>query len=382
MNFKKKNRIGIYIHIPYCLKKCQYCDFNSKALENREQLIPYVTTLKKDVSLSTAPLQGYSAKSIYFGGGTPSLLAPAEVFDIIEAIKRQIVLERNVEVTLEANPATLSLEKLSGYKKAGISRISLGVQSFQDKYLKLLGRLHNRQEALKTILLLRKSEFSNVSIDLMYGMPDQTLNDWQNDLNKFISLGLEHISFYDLKIERGTPFYGLRKKIILPQEQLQIKMYELGVKLLKKAGYRHYEISSFAKQKRESFHNQIYWKNESYLGMGAGSTTYFNNERFQKNKDIKEYIKEGNSGKFKQYQKEKLSAVHRLKETIALNFRLLSGFSLEKVERYCQVKAKKEIIDELQKMQEEGLIKSFNHSYKLSKKGILFYDTVASRILT
>ncbi len=374
--------LGIYIHIPFCIRKCFYCDFNSSMFNRDKEIRQYSQALKKDIKFSRQKFNDFRVKSIYFGGGTPSLLEAEEVFAIIRSIKENFLLIDNAEITLEANPGTVQQKKLITYKEAGINRISLGVQSFKDKYLKILGRMHTNTDTQNSISLLRKNGFNNISIDLMYGLPEQNLADWEDDLERFMAMKLEHISFYDLKIEKGTPFYRIRKSLKIAGVDIQAVMYKLGAKKLQNAGYIHYEVSSFSKNGRQSKHNQIYWKNEEYLGVGAGAYSYLEGIRFKKNKDFRGYIKEAGKGYFKQYSLEKLDMSKRMKEMIALNLRILKGFSLGDLEKRSGIKIEDGNLDELQALKYLGLVRGDGRRYRLSKKGVLFYDTVASRILS
>ncbi|MBI4845591.1 MAG: radical SAM family heme chaperone HemW [Candidatus Omnitrophica bacterium] len=375
-------KIGIYIHIPFCIKKCSYCDFYSVRLKNRKEIKDYCDALKKDIEFFAKKLRDYSVKTVYFGGGTPSLLTKAQAGRIIQKVRADFSVEEKAEITLEANPATLTGNKLKGFKKAGVNRVSLGVQSFSDKFLKILGRAHKAKDALNSIELLRKAEFDNISIDLIYGLPEQDLDDWKAELDNFIALGIEHISFYDLKIEKGTPFYKIRKDLKVPDEYLQAKMYKIGCHLLESAGYLHYEISSFAKKGKESQHNQLYWKNEEYLGIGAGAYSYLKGARFCRIKNINKYQDEVRKNDIKRYHPEKLDKNRRLAETLILNLRLLKGVNLENIEKRCSSLFSRNLLEELNKLNQEKLLVKARGNYRLSNKGILFYDTVSGYILS
>ncbi|MCP4649096.1 MAG: radical SAM family heme chaperone HemW [PVC group bacterium] len=373
--------LGIYLHIPFCIKKCLYCDFNSVELKQRKEIDQYIAALKEEIYFCSKDVFSRTVKSIYFGGGTPSLLTEEDVNCLVAAIKEKFSLLPEAEITLEANPATICYEQLLGYKNAGINRISLGVQSFQDKYLKILGRIHTGKDALESIELLRRAGFSNISIDLMYGLPGQDLKGWTDDLARFISLGLEHISFYDLKIEKNTPFYPMRDELFLPKDELQIDMYKRGIEKLKKAGYRHYEISSFAKEGKESKHNLVYWENKEYLGIGAGAYSYLKGTRFRRHKSINTYLEEAAKTDFKGYDQENLDIGRSIRETIALNLRILDGVSLTKIAKERGITIDNGLLDRFNHLQAQGLIDIEGEQYRLTQRGILFYDTVAGEIL-
>lgn len=374
--------IGLYIHIPFCIKKCFYCDFNSIAFKNYHKIEKYLKALEKDISLTGAMAKDFVVKSVYLGGGTPSIIRSKAIESILRSICQQFSLTANPETTIEANPASVTVAKLKKYKESGINRISIGVQSFADKFLKILGRAHNSAQAGSTITMAKKSGFKKISIDLIYGLPSQTLKDWERELDCFLDAGVGHISFYDLKIEKGTPFYALKNKLELPDNDLQAIMYRHGCKKLEKFGYRHYEISSFALKGHESAHNQIYWRNDEYFGLGAGAYSYIKGRRFSKSSSITEYQQQLLSGDLRCYHVERLKEKARLRETIILNLRLLKGFSVASIEDRTGVKVDEKILDQLKRLKGQGLICSSGDRYRLSKKGILFYDDIASELVS
>ncbi|MBU4478077.1 MAG: radical SAM family heme chaperone HemW [Candidatus Omnitrophica bacterium] len=373
--------IGIYIHIPFCLKKCLYCDFHSVSLRSYRPLKEYCRALKQDIKISTAEARGYSVKSIYFGGGTPSLLEPEELAGLVRVINERFYIMDDAEKTLEVNPATVNTFNLKAYRRLGINRISLGVQAFDDKYLRLLGRLHTSKDVFLTIKLLRKSGFKNISIDLMYALPEQALASWEKDIDTTVSLGVEHVSFYDLTVEKGTPFYRMRNKLKQPNQDEQARMYKGGCAKLKKAGYVHYEISSFAKKGRESRHNCIYWLNEEYMGVGSGAYSYINGTRFGKDNNLKRYMDEAAQCRISRFNAEELRGVRRYKETLMLNLRILRGFSIKEVQQRLGSPLPALMKDRLVQLVSEGLVLNKGDCYRLSSRGILLYDVVAGVIL-
>ena len=372
---------GIYVHIPFCIKKCNYCDFNSYELKGSKEPELYFQALKRDWAQHFELISDCRIKSIYFGGGTPSIIPGRLISGLLSCIAKRLSFRNNPEITLEMNPATCTQSKLKAYRAAGVNRISLGVQSFDDGTLKLLGRAHSAEASLKTVALLRKTGFDNISMDLIYGIPGQTLEQWHRSIDIFISLGLEHLSFYDLKIEKGTPFYRVRKKLRLADESLQIKMYQTAAAVLKKNGYLRYEISSFSRQDKASVHNQIYWRNGEYLGLGAGAFSYLRGERFSRVRGVKKYIAQTENGRLRRYGLEKLENERMLRETIILNLRRMEGFRLSRLEDRCAVKAGPELISGLNMFSQEGLLKNKGDNYRLTSKGILLYDSVAAELL-
>lgn len=373
--------LGLYVHIPFCVKKCAYCDFNSIVPAEENQIQAYLKALSVDIRLSRVNKEKHIVKSIYFGGGTPSLIKAEYIEQILADIRNNFDLSKVKEATIEANPESVSLKKLLIYKKCGINRISMGVQSFNDKNLLLLGRAHTSRDVKKAVNLIKKSGLSKSSIDLIYGLPGQTLKGWERELDSFLKAGVSHISFYDLKIEKGTFFYLIRDNLDTADNDLQTRMYKLGCANLEKAGFSHYEISSFALKGQESLHNSIYWRNEEYIGLGAGAHSYFQGRRFAKVKSVTKYEQQARSGKFRRYEQEKLEDKDSLAETTILNLRLLKGFSLRNIEKWTGVKADKLLLGKLEGFVKQKLILSSGDNFRLSKKGMLFYDTIASELL-
>lgn len=268
---------SIYFHIPYCLRKCSYCDFSS--FDNPEiPLAAYPEILLEELRLKGRSLEAEAVPTVYFGGGTPSLLTPASIAELLEAVRHRFGVERDAEITLEANPGTLTLESLEGYLEAGVNRLSLGVQSLDDRQLALLGRIHTAVEALEAFSLARSAGFGNIGIDLMHGLPGQTPEGWAGTLCEAIALKPEHISAYGLSVEDGTPFAAMaeRGELRLPEEEQAAGMLEMTAELLRSAGYEHYEISNFALPGKRSRHNQVYWRRGNYLGFGAGAHSFLN----------------------------------------------------------------------------------------------------------
>ncbi len=379
--FLAMKSFGLYIHIPFCVKKCAYCDFNSLVPSNTDQINAYLNALFADIKISGLVRRKYFIKTIYFGGGTPSLIKADYIAQILDKIKHDFDISRVREVAIEVNPESVCRQKLMIYKKCGINRISMGVQSFDNKNLRFLGRAHTARDVLNAIDLIKNAGFNKASIDLIYGIPGQTLKHWEKDLDSFLKTGISHISFYDLKIEKGTPFYRIKDNLDVADNDLQAKMYKLGCSKLEKAGFFHYEISSFALRGQESLHNQIYWRNEEYIGLGAGAYSYFKGWRFSKPQSLAKYQQQAMSGRIRRYGREKLEGRDRLAETIIMNLRLLKGFSLKKIEEKTRTKADSQLAGKLEEFIKQKLVLSSRGKYRLSKKGILFYDTIASELL-
>ncbi|MBI3398443.1 MAG: radical SAM family heme chaperone HemW [Deltaproteobacteria bacterium] len=274
----RDNSLGIYVHIPFCQKKCLYCDFNSFAQLNISDS-GYIDAVLKELAalVQESPvLFNKKLETIYIGGGTPSLIEPYTIKRLVSSINQTCPASNPQEITIEINPGTVQRDSLSAFRDAGVNRLSIGIQSFNDTMLKILGRMHSPQDSVLCYEYARKAGFDNIGIDLIFGLPDQSLKDWEQDLKKTVFLKPEHISTYNLTIEQGTPFFNLQKdnRLALPPEEEQVFMYEHAITNLKEAGYNHYEISNFSLNGFESRHNLRYWQCMDYIGLGAGAHSY------------------------------------------------------------------------------------------------------------
>ena len=282
---------GLYVHIPFCVSKCNYCDFCSypEAAVTDSLRESYIDALIREI-------YGYKREesivldTVFFGGGTPSLLEPSEIEKIFEAIQETFCILPTAEITLEVNPGTVTEKKFLAYKRLGINRLSIGLQSIHENELKKLGRIHSYDDFLKTYRLARAEGFDNISVDLMYGIPEQTLSSFAETIDNIIALCPDHISAYGLIIEDGTPFYLERDCLKLPDEDTECDMYELACEKLLARGYSHYEISNYAKGGRASCHNLHYWHREEYIGVGIAAHSYFDGVRYSNNDSIASYI--------------------------------------------------------------------------------------------
>ncbi len=291
---------AVYIHFPFCLQRCQYCDFITYA--NLSHFIPaYLEAVKKEISLMLRDVA--PADTVYFGGGTPSLLSAEQVGELLSVIDQAIGISDDAEITLEANPGTVNIVKLRNMRQSGVNRLSFGVQSFFDDELEALGRIHSADQAKAGIREAQLAGFENISLDLIFGLPGQSLKTWEENMRQVSKLGIQHLSLYSLIIEPGTPFERLFEegKLNLPEDDLVADMFELAMSFLPKFGFEQYEISSWALGiERESRHNKIYWQNNDYFGIGAGAAGKIGNQRYQNLATIPEYI-----GKMKQASGER-----------------------------------------------------------------------------
>lgn len=363
--------LGIYIHIPFCKSKCSYCDFTSFA--NKERMIEkYIECLKKEIKENKE--DNYIVDTIYIGGGTPSFIDSKYIKQIVETVKTKFKIKEEAEITIEVNPGTVNEEKLKDYKETGINRISIGLQSTNNKILKQIGRIHTYEEFLNTYNLVRKVGFKNINVDLMLALPNQTLEELEESVEKVIKLNPEHISIYSLILEEGTKMEELvdNKKIQLPSDELERKMYWDIKNKLEQNGYIHYEISNFSKKGFESKHNTNCWNQKEYLGFGLSAHSYINNERFCNTNNIEEYIKniENNNIKSNIQICEVQNEEEKKKEYMLLGLRKIEGVNIGEF--------KNKFIDnpiylyrkELEKLVNEDLIEIDLNNIKLTSKGL------------
>lgn len=373
----KKQELGIYIHIPFCAKKCYYCDFVSYP-NMKEKQKEYVEALKKEIK--SYDLQNYNITTIYIGGGTPSYIESKYIVDVLEYIKSKLNANEtkfeNMEITIEVNPGTVTKEKLLDYKKVGINRLSIGLQSTNDRLLKQIGRIHKYQDFLQTYNLARNVGFTNINIDLMLGLPNQSIKDLKESIEKMISLQPEHISIYSLIVEEGTKLYKQIEtgELQLPEEELERKMYWYTKSKLELAGYKHYEISNYAKPKRESKHNSNCWEQKQYIGIGASAHSYLNNIRYCNVSNLKEYISnmENVEADFeeKYIVNERQNLEDRKNEFMLLGLRKIDGVSITMFkEKYVENPIFR-YRDSLKKLVNEGLVLIDGDMIKLTNKGL------------
>ncbi len=261
--------LGLYIHIPWCVQKCPYCDFNSHGLKSDLPQQEYISHLLDDLAIDAVRVEGREISSIFIGGGTPSLFEPEFIGALLEGVKHRVALSETSEITLEANPGTVEAARFDGYAQAGVNRISMGIQSFEDKHLKALGRIHDTTQARKAIDYARKAPLNSFNVDLMHGLPDQSIENALNDLQTAIALSPAHLSWYQLTIEPNTPFYS--KPPELPDDDILWEIQDQGHALLAAAGYQQYEISGYSQPGFQCQHNLNYWRFGDYLGIGCGA---------------------------------------------------------------------------------------------------------------
>ena len=370
-----KNEIGIYIHIPFCMKKCFYCDFVSYA--NKEDMIEkYIKALEKEIKIKAEENKLLKINTIYIGGGTPSFIDSKHIVYIINAIKESFNIKENAEITIEVNPGTVTKNKLEDYIKCGINRISIGLQTTNNELLKQIGRIHTYEQFLETYNLIRMVGFNNINVDLMLALPNQTIKDLEDSLNKVIMLKPEHISVYSLILEEKTKLYDLVEsgKLELLDESIERNMYWKVKNILEQNGYKHYEISNFAKQGYESKHNLNCWNQEEYLGMGVAAHSYLNNKRYSNTENLEQYI---NKLLDEEGIKNDIVTVHeeqtledKQKEYMLLGLRKIEGVKISDFKNKFVQNPIYIFRKELDKLVKEDLIQVEDNNIKLTKKGL------------
>ena len=357
-------QLGVYIHIPFCKQKCYYCDFVSFA-KNEVLQEKYFNALKTEIKNFFAKNIEYKVSTIYIGGGTPSYVNENHIKDIIELIPK----DDAKEITIEVNPGTVNLEKLKLYKKAEINRLSIGLQSTQDRLLKQIGRIHTFDEFLKTYNMAKEIGFDNINVDLMIGIPNQTIQDIKETLSKIIKLNPEHISVYSLIIEEGTKIANLINAgdLNLPDEETERNMYWYVKNFLELKGYEHYEISNFAKKGYESKHNLDCWSQKEYIGFGLAAHSYMNNTRFSNTESLDDYLKDYKKSIIIQEKQDEFS---KEKEYMLLGLRKIGGISIQKFKNKFGENLIYLYRKQLAKLTEQGLIEVDKDNIKLTNKGL------------
>ncbi len=376
---------GLYVHVPFCLRKCPYCSFYS--LAGRRRLHGrYVRALSaqmrwfEDYFRPGTP----DARSIFFGGGTPTVLSATVLAGLLAACRGSFLSSgREVETSIEVNPATVAGEDLVRLRRAGFNRLSIGVQSFNDDELRRLGRLHTAAAARQTVRLARRAGFTNLSLDLMYGLPGQCLAGWRETLQQALDLEPEHLSTYELTVEEGTPFAGqaLRGDLDLPGEEEVLAMMETTLTQLAAAGFRRYEISSYARPGRECYHNINYWQNGSYIGLGAGAVSCLAGRRLSGVADVEDYCRRLESGRPVWSDVEQLDREARFRETVVMGLRMTAGVSVTRLRRRFDIDLPAYYGPTLAALLDQGLIVQDPDRLRLSARGLVLANRVMAELV-
>ncbi|MBP1992881.1 radical SAM family heme chaperone HemW [Paenibacillus eucommiae] len=368
---------AVYIHIPFCTNKCHYCDFNSYVLKG-QPVMDYLDALEREMELTVKEHPPVGIETIFVGGGTPTVLLPDQMEHFLKLVNTYFPLANpQLEFTMEANPGTTDEDKLAAMKAGGINRISFGVQSFDNGLLAAIGRIHNTDDVYRSIENARKIGFSNLSIDLMFGLPKQTVEMMRSTLDAALALDLKHYSIYGLKVEENTLFHNLFQKnqLPLPSEEEEVEMYVMIMKHLEAAGYGQYEISNFAKPGYESKHNSMYWKNRSYYGLGAGAHGYMNRNRHVNVKGVGPYIEATKSG-LPILERFEVSEKEAMEDFMMVGLRLLEGVSQADFNAQFGITIEAVFGPILEKLLQSELLERTIAGYCLSQKGILLGNEV------
>jgi len=373
--------IALYIHFPFCLQKCRYCSFNSIPIpQNDLQVTRYLQALEREIALYASCCQNESLSSIYLGGGTPTVLTADSLCQILFCCRENFAFSPEIEITIEANPGTVTEEMLQLLREAGVNRLSLGVQSFQPAELQLLGRSHTVSDVYAAYDAARKAGFDNVNLDLIYALPGQSLQTWRDNLCSAIQLDPDHLSIYGLSLERDTPLaHDLERGKLEPcSEEMQISMWEETASIVAEAGFIRYEISNYARPGKACRHNITYWENKPYLGVGAGAHGYYGHVRYGNEEGIQKYIEMVEKGEFPRAFEEHQTQKEEMVDTIIMGLRLTKGLSrLDFTRRFgCSFESLYE--KQLRKMVEDGLMGISDEAIFLTDRGRILSNYVFS----
>lgn len=379
---KNTKTIGLYIHIPFCRQKCLYCDFPSWA-GKEGQMQGYVDALTKEIRNRGKEYTDRQVVSVFFGGGTPTTLSVPMLEKLMQAVFANWDIAEDAEITTEANPGTLDGEMADALRKMGFNRLSMGVQAWQNRLLKDLGRIHTMEAFQENYKAVREAGFENVNTDLMFALPKQTMADWQETVRNIVGLHPEHISAYSLILEEGTPFFDRYEKGELEPaaEELDREMYHWAVDYLAKMGYGQYEISNFAKKGRQSRHNRIYWQAEEYLGMGLGAHSYMDGERFHNRYDLQEYIDANGEVSLLKEDVEVITEEDALAEFMFLGLRLTEGVSFARFRERFGQEMKNIYGRQIEELVRDGLLNEDEIGVRLTARGVDISNVVFEKFL-
>ena len=377
-----REKLSLYIHIPFCVKKCLYCDFPSwQGCESYFE--DYTESLLNEIKNGERIYSDYDISTIFIGGGTPTVLSPKLLGKITDAVLERYNVESNAEITSEANPGTVDCYKLKEMKAMGINRLSFGVQAWQNNILKALGRIHDRETFLKNFDEAKNAGFENINCDLMFSLPNQTFKDWMETLENFSKLDIQHISAYSLIVEDGTPFKKMQEegRLLLPDEETDRKMYSAANEILAKNGFERYEISNFAKKGFESRHNITYWETRPYIGFGLGSHSYFQAERYNNTYDLKEYIAANGDAKKLRENKEILTDKEKEEEFMFMGLRMKKGISTDEFSRRFGRDIYSVYGEKIEELLDEKLIEKKENRIMLTERGTDVSNIVFERFI-
>lgn len=371
---------GIYIHIPFCRQKCYYCDFYKTV--NTSLLEKFLSALKIEIVQRKNYLENQEVETIYFGGGTPSVLTKTELIGILDSVRQHFNVSETVEITFEANPDDLSIEYLNDIYSTGVRRLSIGIQSFQNEFLQKMNRRHDAKQAIDAVENAAEIGFSDISVDLIYGLPGLKINQWKTDLEQVFKLPVQHLSAYHLTYHKGTPFYTWLKKGTLKalKETESIKQFEILIQSAKENGFEQYEISNFAKERRYSKHNSSYWKGVKYLGLGPSAHSFNGISRSWNSSHIESYIKALESG-LPYFEEEILSKNNKYNEYVLTRIRTIWGVSAKELEELFGSEKSTYFRKNIEKYINSDLVKLDNGIYNLTEKGMFVSDEIMANLM-
>lgn len=377
-----KKDLGLYIHIPFCIKKCAYCDFLSWS-GDKDQKEEYVRDLEQEIRSYKTFAADYQVSTVYFGGGTPSILETGQIERIMEALRQTFRIEKKAEITLEMNPGTARKEKLKVYRQLGINRLSIGIQSVKNENLKLLGRIHTYEDFLESYHMAREAGFDNISGDLISSLPGQTLEEWKEELEILIRTPLEHLSVYQLIIEEGTEFYERygEHEELLPDDETSREIYLWTGEYLENQGFRQYEISNYARAGKESRHNLRYWERKDYLGLGLGAASMIRNMRMSNTRDWEKYRTGCRDPRKIREEVEFLEEPRQIEEFMFLGLRKTRGVSRKEFRRTFGKDLDLIYEKTLKKYLENGMLQESGDRIFLSEEGILLSNHIFADFL-
>jgi putative oxygen-independent coproporphyrinogen III oxidase len=366
-----------YIHIPFCVHICHYCDFN-KVFIKGQPVDDYLKALQVEMERTIQQSNDNELKTVFVGGGTPTSLSQEQLKTLLTTIRNTLPIRQDAEITFEANPGDLTEDKLMVLREGGVNRLSLGVQSFDEQLLKKIGRTHHAEDVYRTVENAKKSGFQNISIDLMYGLPGQTLESFVHSLQETFQLNIQHVSSYSLIVEPKTVFYNLMRKgkLHLPSEDDDAKMYETLLQMTKQHGFHQYEISNFAKRGFESKHNLTYWNNEEYYGFGAGAHSYVDGVRKSNIGPVNHYIQQIKDGKLPILEETTLTLTEKMEEEMFLGLRKTEGVCIENFQEKFKQNPLQLFSEQLESLKNKGLIDISSGNIKLTKKGMFLGNEV------
>ena len=367
--YENKAPLGLYVHIPFCVQKCNYCDFLSFSADEKKKR-QYIDALVREMKSWREKISDYEVDTIFIGGGTPSVLSVTDMDSLFQGISDCFTRSQKTEFTVECNPGTVDEEKLSLYRQAGVNRLSFGMQSTMDEELHQLGRIHNYKQFLGSYELARRVGFDNVNVDIMSAVPKQTLMSYETTLHRVTKLAPEHISSYSLIIEEGTPFYEWYRESPPVDEDTDRRMYECTEEILSAAGYSRYEISNYAKPGRECRHNIKYWRRFEYLGLGLGASSQMGNCRFSNVRDLASYMDSVQSGEILAEEREELSSADEKAEFMYLGLRMMQGISEKEFEENFGENLMECYGKEINRCERQGLLECQGDRIFLTKRGI------------